>query len=256
VWHAGGVVVKSLPELREYNLGVSRLAHGNSQNMPAWKHGKKDKGSQHWLQVAANERCTILDVAIHSQIGLAEDETINWISPIAPDYCEYQDDTFLEKLKIDLPKVSLKEFWPDGGPVWDGLGRTSHNKVLLIEAKSHIPEIDSPGSAASPKSLDQIAKSLNQTRAFLDAKPLVDWTRTFFQYTNRIAHLYFLRELNAIDAVLLNVYFLNDTEMHGPSSEEEWKGAITLLKTHLGITRTKLTPHIKDIFIDVNDLKT
>jgi hypothetical protein len=64
-----------------------------------------------------------------------------------------------------------------------------------------------------------------------------------------------LRKLNDIDAYLLNIYFINEARMKGPSTVEEWKGALALLKTHLGITRTKMTPFMKDLFIDVDELR-
>jgi hypothetical protein len=43
--------------------------------------------------------------------------------------------------------------------------------------------------------------------------------------------------------------------MKGPTTVEEWKGALTLLKTHLGVTRTKLSPYMKDLFIDVEEVR-
>ena len=218
---------------------------------------KQDKhyGSQYWLRVAVNLTRTIIDRELSTAVNDTNGEPIEWISPLRPNYTEYQDQDFLDKLRIILPHRSLRDFWPTGGPVWDALARTPKGRVFLIEAKAHIPELNSPASGASPKSLKQIASSLNETRDFLNADSVVDWTRTFFQYTNRIAHLYLLRGLNKIDAYLINVYFLNDRTMKGPSSVEEWKGAISLLKTHLGVTRTKLSPFMKDVFIDVEELK-
>ena len=221
------------------------------------KQDDKDYGSQHWLRVAVNDAREIINRKVRAAVALTASEEIEWISPLRPAYTEYQDQQFVDKLRITLDRFPLKDFWPKGGPVWDALARTTEDtrttkRVFLIEAKAHITEIDSSESCASPKSLQRIAKSLNDTRAFLNANPTVDWTRTFFQYTNRLAHLYLLRELNGIDAYLLNIYFINETRLKGPSTEEEWKGALALLKTHLGITRTKLTPYMKDLFIDVN----
>ncbi len=215
----------------------------------------KNYGSQYWLQVAVNDARKVINRELSIAMQTESDIPIEWVSPLRPKYTEYKDQEFLDKLRISLLKVALKDFWPNGGPVWDGLARTKSERVFLIEAKAHIQEVNSPESGASPKSLKRIAKSLYETRAFLEADPIVDWTRTFFQYTNRIAHLYLLRELNGLDAYLVNIYFINDTVMKGPTSVEEWKGAITLLKTHLGVTRTKLSPFMKDLFIDVNELK-
>ncbi len=215
----------------------------------------KGYGSQYWLRLAVNNARFVIDREIALAVGGTDCDPIEWISPLEPDFIEYQDEKFLDKLRVKLPRIPLQDFWPKKGPVWDGLARTPVGQVFLIEAKAHIPEINSPESGASYQSLKKIAISLNETRAFLNADPIVDWTRTFFQYTNRIAHLYLLRELNGVEAYLLNIYFLNDTKMKGPSSIEEWKGALTLLKTHLGVTRTKLTPFMKDLFIDIEELK-
>jgi hypothetical protein len=224
-------------------------------NRKDMKKAEKMYGSQYWLRVAVNDARNVINRKIREVVTLEEGEKIEWISPLAPTYTEYQDQEFINRLRITLPTVPLKDFWPKGGPVWDALARTPKDKVFLIEAKAHIQEIDSSESVASPKSLQRIAKSLNETRTFLDANPIVDWTRTFYQYTNRLVHLYLLRELNGIDAYFLNVYFINDIRMKGPLTVEEWKGALTLLKTHLGITRTRMSPFIKDLFIDVDELK-
>lgn len=219
------------------------------------KTEQKEYGSQYWLRIAVNNARSIIDRELASAADNARDQQIEWVSPLPPDFAEYQDEDFLDKLRITLPRLPLSDFWPKGGPVWDALARTPKGHVFLCEAKAHIPEVNSPESGASSKSLRLIASSLNEARAFLNADPIVDWTRTFFQYTNRIAHLYLLRELNGIDAYLVNVYFLNDTTMNGPTSVAEWKGALALLKTHLGVTRTKLSPFMKDIFIDIEELK-
>jgi len=79
--------------------------------------------------------------------------------------------------------------------------------------------------------------------------------RPFYQYANRIAHLYLLRVLNGIPAYLVFVYFLNDEIMGGPKTEEEWIGALKLLHAYLGIGRNKLGKFVIDVFIDVRDLK-
>jgi hypothetical protein len=42
--------------------------------------------------------------------------------------------------------------------------------------------------------------------------------------------------------------------MDGPTSVEEWKGAINLMKHYLGVKRTKLDPYIQYCFIDVKSL--
>jgi hypothetical protein len=215
----------------------------------------KDYGSQYWLRLAVNDGRELMNRETARVLDLPPGEEIEWLSPLPPAYTEYQDQQFLDQLGITLSEVPLREFWPKGGPVWDALARTNRGKALLIEAKAHIPEINTPQSGATPKSLQHIARSLNETRAFLNANHIVDWTRTFFQYTNRLAHLYLLRQLNKVDAYLVNVYFINESHMQGPSTVEEWRGALTLLKAHLGIARTKFSPFIKEVFLDIEELR-
>lgn len=60
--------------------------------------------------------------------------------------------------------------------------------------------------------------------------------------------------MNGLPAYLVNIHFLNDTEMKGPASRDEWKGALELLKAHLGIRRTRLDKYIINLFFDVNYL--
>ena len=214
--------------------------------------GLARKGSQKWLQKVVDEAPAVLNAQIISLLNLSEDEIITWLSPlVADDFAEYQDQAFLDRLQIKLPKVSLKDFWPTRGPVWDGLAKSDSGKVFLFEAKSHIPEIVSPGTAAGPKSLARIQQSLVETKRYLGVKAKQDWSASFYQYTNRLAHLYLLRVLNDIPAYLVFVHFVNDTEMNGPQSRIEWQGAIKLLHSYLGIGRHKLSRYIADVFVDV-----
>ena len=124
----------------------------------------------------------------------------------------------------------------------------------MLEAKSHISELLSPKTGAGETSLRKIKKSLDETKTFLHSNSEHDWTSTFYQYTNRLAHLYLLRVLNEVPAYLVFVYFMNDKDMNGPRSIDEWSGAIALLHSFLGIGRHKLSKYIADIFIDVQML--
>jgi hypothetical protein len=135
------------------------------------------------------------------------------------DYAEYRDRAFIERLGVTLEQTPLNAFWPRGGPVWDGLARTDRGQVVLVEAKAHIPEgVTSPMGAKSPQSVEMIQSSLAETKAYLRSNTPADWTQIFYQYANRLAHLYFLRVKNDVDAYLLMLYFYNDSEMGGPTS--------------------------------------
>ena len=223
--------------------------------MPLIQQGPGVKGSQKWIQKLVNEKPDLFNSLIRTQLDLPDTDKITWHSPIAEDgYAEYQDQAFLDLLDIILTKVSLSDFWPSRGPVWDGLGKSETGKVFLVEAKSHISEVLSPKTGAGMKSLRKIKKSLDETKSFLNSNSEHNWTSTFYQYTNRLAHLYLLRALNKVPAYLVFVYFVNDKEMNGPQSIDEWSGAIKLLYSFLGIGRHKLSKYIADIFIDIADI--
>ena len=108
------------------------------------------RGSRRWLQIAVTRCPDVVDGAISRAIGLRQDETIEWLSPLeSEDFIEYRDQSFLERLGINLRHRQLSDFWPVGGPVWDGLARTSTGRSLLIEAKANVPEFDTNPTGAT-----------------------------------------------------------------------------------------------------------
>ena len=115
----------------------------------------------------------------------------------------------------------------------------------------------SPGtSAKNPQSIKKIKNSLDEVKKYLSVRDSTDWTGTFYQYVNRIAHLYYLREKNQIKAHLLFIYFINDVTVHGPKTKDEWLGAIQTMECFLGLDKKhKLRKYIHDIFIDINGLR-
>lgn len=217
--------------------------------------GLAQKGSQKWIQKLINENPVLLNDLIIDYFELSKNTIIQWVSPKSEDdYAEYRDNAFLDILDLRLGKYALSEFWPRGGPRWDALGKSTDGRVFLIEAKSHIVEMKSPPTRSSGKSKDLIQKSLNSTKAYLNVKSDVDWSKTYFQYTNRLAHLYLLRILNSISGFLIFVYFLNDVEMRGPKKIDEWLSEIDSAHFHLGIKRNKLSKFTADIFVDVRNI--
>ena len=192
-------------------------------------------------------------------MGLGQDESIEWLSPLeSEDFIEYRDHAFLERLGLSPQRRNLSDFWPGRGPVWDGLARTSTGRSLLIEAKANVPEFDSSPTGASGRSLTKIEEALDETRSFLGVRSATDWTSCFYQYANRLAHLYFLRELNGIDAALVFVYFTGDATVPGrnPVSRDGWEAAIALATNHLGVRMNSpwIRENVVDVFIDVEDL--
>lgn len=215
---------------------------------------EKAKGSQHRLQVIVNSNPNILTDKLRGPLGLKGDDSIIWRSPLASDaYSEYSDGQFLKVLGLDgkLRNRSLESFWPHGGPVWDGLATTDRGDVILVEAKAHLSEMSSSGSRASELALAQIRRSLDETRDFLGVTTGSDWSGTYYQYTNRLAHLYLLRVLNNIPAWLVFVYFLNDTEMNGPKSMLTWKNKIAQMHHQLGLGKHPLEQFIVEVMVEV-----
>jgi hypothetical protein len=219
------------------------------------------KGSQKWLQLLVNKFKPIFFREILREmphLNLNCIDQIEWLSPLEKDdYVEYSDSNFINKLGVKLEHKALADFWPNGGPVWDGLAKIDKDKkdILLIEAKSHIGELRSTLRAEATNSLRKICQSLNEAQGFLEVESLLDWGTPFYQYTNRLSHLYFLRVVNKLPAYLIFVYFINDEDMRGPTSREEWQGALKLMKTLLGLSRHKLSKYMADIFIDVNEMQ-
>ena len=161
------------------------------------------RGSQRWLQIAVNRCPEIINSAIVNELGLCSSEKIEWLSPLGSDgFAEYRDEEFIEHLNVSLNNRSLKDFWPRKGPQWDGLARTSSGRRLLLEAKANIPEFDTNPTGATGTSLKKIKTALTETKEFLGVTSETDWFQCFYQYTNRLAHLYLLRERNNTQCLL------------------------------------------------------
>jgi hypothetical protein len=162
--------------------------------MGKYKQPKAIKGSQLFIQKLVNENCATLNKAISRILNA---NYIEWHSPIETDkFAEYRDNDALNKIDVLLNKRPLESFWPKQGPQWDALGLTDIKEPIFVEAKAHIDELFSaPLKASSEKSISLIKSSLNETANFLSASKGTDWSLHFYQYVNRIAHVYFLREL-------------------------------------------------------------
>ena len=208
-------------------------------------------GSQRLLQAAVNQHPDLLYEALRKAGAIHDSENVSWTSPLEADqFKEYRDQAALEKIGITNPPHPLNNFWPKGGPVWDATGVTSSGKPILVEAKAHIPEAASPASGASPQSLEKIEASLNAARNYYAPRSTSVWSGTFYQYANRLAHQYYLKELNNIPSILVFLNFINATDMDGPTTELEWKGAIRLIHAVLGLPKNLESHGIYHAYID------
>ena len=216
------------------------------------------RGSLRWIQTYVNDRSEALDEALASASAGRLRTPVEWRSPVRGDeYAEYRDQSFLDLLGVELPVRKLEEYWPRRGPQWDALGLTASGQPVLVEAKANIPEVISPGTASSDRSQARIQQSLAETADFLGVKSSCDWSGTFYQYANRLAHLYLLTEVNRIDAWLLFVYFVGDADVGGPTTVREWEAALQVLHGALGLgKRHRLASRVQDVFVDVRGMTT
>jgi hypothetical protein len=214
------------------------------------------KGSQKWIQDIINDYPKILDALIRKKIVSLSGREICWKSPLKQDdYAEYRDSDFLRQLGLSELDDKLSLFWPKNGPQWDALGRTSDGKAfILVEAKANVPELVSFCGAEYKKSLDTISASLAETRRWLNCRdPHIHWKYGFYQYANRLAHLYFLREKAQKEAYLVFLYFVGDST-HLSTSEEAWNFALELQKKLMGLPKGSLTGKVVELFINTNEI--
>jgi hypothetical protein len=215
-------------------------------------------GSQRWLQVAVNRKPQLLLGTLQRSGAIPPRASVTWCSPLENEnFQEYRDGKALEKAGI-VPgslKKGLQEFWPARGPVWDAVGITSEGHPLFLEAKAHIPEAASPATRATPASLKLIARSLGEARRFYAPKATAAWHSLFYQYANRLAHHYFLTEVNSLRSALVFLYFVNADDMLGPMSEEEWHGAVRLIHAALGLPKDLTRYRVFEAFLDVRLLQ-
>lgn len=218
--------------------------------------GYASAGSQRWLQLAINRKPELLLSTLRRSGAVGPRATVTWRSPLEADGLrEYRDMAALGRVGVSTLKKPLTEFWPPRGPVWDALGTTSDNGPLFVEAKAHIPEAASPATRASEASRKLIERSLTEARRFYAPRATCVWSSIFYQYANRLAHHYFLREVNGVPGVLAFLYFVNADDMLGPMSEEEWRGAARLIHAVLGLPADLRTHGVFDVFLDTRLLQ-
>jgi len=211
-------------------------------------------GSLRDIQVLVNRFPDMFTNKIKEKIVIKSNR-IDWVSPLKDDdFSEYRDNGFIQKLGIRNLETSLSAFWPKRGPQWDALGKGNDKEYFLVEAKANIDEMVSPESKATGKSLEMIKKSLDGLKKYLKVNNRIDWSGTFYQYTNRLAHLYFLRALNKLAANLIFVYFIEDDSVSGPKSVGEWNAALTVMKKYLGLSTHKLAKYTAEVFVDVKQI--
>ena len=75
-----------------------------------------------------------------------------------------------------------------------------------------------------------------------------------YQYANRLAYQFFLTRQNALHSSLVFLYFTNATDVDGPSSEDEWRGATRLIHAILGLPPDLTGYGVYDAYVDAKHL--
>ncbi len=186
------------------------------------------------------------------------DGPVKWLSPL-PDsgYKEFRDEIW--SMVGIHPSPQEKGWWPKRGPVWDAVGvlfGADGTGVVLVEAKSHEAELRSPPSKASYTSLQTIEAAFDKTKAALGVPPDAPWSQTYYQIANRLAMLYWLREVAGSQAWLFNVYFTGDAfqtgsmTVVGPRDAAGWSQSIREAKQTLQLPENhRLSPWVVDVFL-------
>lgn len=221
--------------------------------------GRAFAGSQLQIQLYVNRRPEELNTAIRSALGPAMPATaeIVWRSPLESErFAEYRDGEFLAALELPHLREKLAGFWPEGGPRWDGLAvvndpaRPDRSAYLLVEAKSYPKEVFGPGCQAQPDSRRTIEAAHRLTKAWAGAEESADWLGPLYQYANRLAHVYFLREMANLPAWLVNLCFLGGP--HGSTGRTDWDAGLAAIWEELGF-RYRPIPYTVNVFLAAHD---
>ncbi len=245
-------------ELNRRYLSGGHPVQAVSRTLPApglAAAGLAAKGSQRQIQQYVNLQPETLSNAILEQLPPRVRELrarIHWVSPLAADqYQEFRDAEFLARVGLSAHATALAAFWPSGGPSWDALGIISDPAgamkpgVILLEAKSHIPEIYGNGCQAGDASLPQIEAALAKAKSWCGVSGTADWLGPLYQSANRLAHLCFLLDQVRTPAWLVNLCFTGDPIR--PTTREEWQTALESVKAQLGLTRPPR--NVVDVFL-------
>jgi hypothetical protein len=170
---------------------------------------------------------------------------------------------FLSNLKnYEEIKKNWVKYWPQRSQHWDAVILNADDEkweYVLVEAKAHLGELESPCQAEAEGSKNTIKKAFETTKNRFNIQTQNDWLEKYYQLANRLAFVNFMLD-NGISASLLNIYFINgwikrdlDTkrviEDKSVKTIEEWHKKIKEEYEYLGINNdTK--KYISEIFVE------
>lgn len=89
----------------------------------------------------------------------------------------------------------------------------------------------------------------------MGAKQEADWMGGYYQYANRLAHLYFLYILCRVPTWMVFIYFLGAKRTYGVRTRQEWAEGLARIQTSLGLPQEHpLVQRIVNVFPRVDKL--
>jgi hypothetical protein len=218
------------------------------------QRGRAFAGSQLQVQIYVSRKPDVLSEAVSRALAACGKNvpSVRWTAPLEAElFKEPFDRAFLVALGLEDAAEALRQFWPSGGPNWDALAVLGNGArrdgVLLIEAKSYPEEVHGSGcQATNQKSIETIERSLLAAQKWFGATTESDWTGRLYQYANRLAHVYFLRQELGVDAWLVNLCFTDDMTTR-PTTAEHWEQVLPTFKRDLGFVGK--VPWVLDVLL-------
>lgn len=166
-------------------------------------------------------------------------------------------------------RAAWKKFWPQSGKSqnWDAVGWLyfgGEPELILVEAKAHTGELIS-NCGATGKGRVKIKNAFAEVTDKLKLSVTPELClRKYYQYANRLAALYFLREneVKKVPSRLVAIYFYGDKFRSGksrkgkddvcPADKTGWNKTLAAQDKHLGLKAGhKLEPYIRKVFLPV-----
>ncbi len=214
---------------------------------------------------------TALNKAILDAIEEAERTdggTINWEDSLFSakrqalhDDCESGGIEFI--WDSDVTKL-WNQYWPVRGtsPQWDAVGKLMSEEQddwLLVEAKAHFGEMESPWHAKNAESQAMIRSAMADTAKVVTrgGVPTNAWLNKFYQYANRLAVLNFLSRTYTppIPARLIFIYFYGELmpNCECPQTQDEWEDHLHSVHSEMDIDpQSPLMQRVHHVYLAVN----
>jgi len=122
----------------------------------------------------------------------------------------------------------------------------------LVEAKAHTLELGgwlSACKATSPRSRAKIENAFEAVKTALGVSAEADWMGPYYQYANRLAHLYFMHVLCGVPTWMVFIYFVGGWKRHHVSEVTEWTASLLRIPEALGLPNAHmLSERIANVF--------